>query len=278
MNDAECVQFLQEILPQLGLRWAGFRKVRRIVCKRIDRRLKELGLSGIDAYRDYLESHPAEWKMLDAFCRIPISRFYRDRGVFQFLEQEVFPRLSEAAVSGGESTLRCWSLGCASGEEPYTLAILWKQSLASRFPTLAIQILATDVEPEMIARAERGCYPLSSLKELPEAWRKEAFIRSGEEFCVKPAYREPVTFLTQDIREEMPKGPFHLIHCRNLLFTYFDEALQRQLLRSILDRLAPGGAFVIGRAESLPEGDFELEVWSKRAGVYRRVQPIRHAE
>lgn len=80
----------------------------------------------------------------------------------------------------------------------------------------------------------------------------------------------PVTFLTQDIREETPEDSFHLILCRNFLFTYFDETLQRQLLRSILDRLAPGGAFVIGYTESLPEGDFGLEAWSKRAGVYRK--------
>lgn len=279
MSDAECVRFLQESLPRLHLRWAGFRKVRRIVCKRIDRRLKELGLSGIDAYRACLESDRAEWKVLDGFCRIPISRFYRDRDMFQFLGREVFSRLSEAAIAGGETILRCWSLGSASGEEPYTLAILWNQTLAFRFPTLAIRILATDAEPEMIARAERGCYPKSSLKELPEAWRKEAFVPSGEECCIQPAYRKWVTFLLQDIREETPKGPFHLILCRNLLFTYFDEAMQRKRLGSILDCLVPGGAFVIGRTERLPEGDFGLEAWSKRAGVYQKRferYPVRH--
>jgi chemotaxis protein methyltransferase CheR len=270
MNDAECVQFLQKNLPRLHLRWPGFRKVRRIVCKRIDRRLKELGLFGIDAYRAYLESNPVEWKVLDAFFRIPISRFYRDRELFQFMEQEVLSRLSETAIASGESILRCWSLGCASGEEPYTLAILWRRSLTSQFPTLAIRILATDAEPEMIARAERGCYPASSLKELPEPWRRGAFLPSGEEFCIKPVYREPVTFLWQDIREGAPRGPFHLILCRNLLFTYFDEALQRMLLRTILERLVSGGAFVIGPMENLPGGDFGLEAWSRRAGVYRK--------
>lgn len=271
MNDAECVAFLQANLPRLQLRWPGFRKIRRIVCKRIDRRLKELGLSGIVPYRAYLESHPAEWKVVDAFCRIPISRFYRDRGVFQFLEQEALSRLAERAIADGEAALRCWSVGCASGEEPYTLAILWKHAFAFRFPLLAIRILATDAEPEMVVRAERGCYLASSLKELPEAWRSEAFVPFGEEFCIKPAYRKGLTFLLQDIREAAPEGPFHLILCRNLLFTYFDETLQRKLLNTILDRLVPGGAFVIGRTENLPEGDFGLEAWSKRAGVYRKV-------
>ncbi len=270
-SDAECVRFLQENLPRLHLRWAGFRKVRRIVCKRIDHRLKELSLPDTDAYRDHLESHPDEWTVLDAFCRIPISRFYRDRDVFQFLEQAVLSRLSETAIAGGEATMWCWSLGSASGEEPYTLAILWRHSLASQFPMLAIRILATDADPEMIARAERGCYPSSSLKELPEAWRKEAVGPSGEECCIKPAYRAPVTFLLQDIREGIPEGPFHLILCRNLLFTYFDETQQRKLLRAILDRLVPGGAFVIGRTENLPEGDFGLEGWSNRAGIYRKI-------
>ena len=77
--DAEGVQFLQWCLPRLRLRWLGFRKVRRQVYKRILRRLKELGFSGVDEYRSYLEGHPAEWAVLEALCWISISRFYRDK-------------------------------------------------------------------------------------------------------------------------------------------------------------------------------------------------------
>ncbi len=107
MNDEECVRFLQWALPKLHLRWAGFRKVRRQVCKRIDRRLSELELTDTDAYRLYLESHPIEWESLDSFTRITISRFYRDRYVFDFLKRETLPALASLAQLRSESELRC---------------------------------------------------------------------------------------------------------------------------------------------------------------------------
>jgi chemotaxis protein methyltransferase CheR len=85
MQDAECVALLRWALPRLGLRWPGFRKVRRQVCKRITRRIRELGLADVTTYRERLESVPEEWPELDALCRITISRFYRDRAVFDHL-------------------------------------------------------------------------------------------------------------------------------------------------------------------------------------------------
>jgi len=134
MTDAECVGFLQWALPQLGLRWPGFRKVRRQVHKRLNRWLAELGLAGIADYRGHLETHPEEWPRLDALCRISISHFYRDRSVFDCLRDDVLPVLAEAAIARCENQVRCWSIGCASGEEIYTVVILWKEHLQSRFP------------------------------------------------------------------------------------------------------------------------------------------------
>ncbi|TAJ26000.1 MAG: protein-glutamate O-methyltransferase CheR [Nitrospirae bacterium] len=270
MKDSDGVQFLQWALPKLHLQWPGFRKVRRQVYKRIDRRVKELGLSGVGQYRSYLDAHPEEWAALDALCWISITRFYRDKGVFQCLEGEVLERLARAAVTGGEQELRCWSIGCAAGEEPYTLAILWRLSLAPRFSALGFKILATDVDPRAIERARNGCYPGNSLKDLPAEWRAQALSPTTDGFCVKPEYREPVTFLVQDIRERAPDGPFHLILCRNVAFTYFDEALQRETLQKITERLVPGGALVIDSLESLPEGAAGFEPWAQHSGIYRK--------
>jgi len=95
MTDSEGVQFLQWCLPRLHLRWPGFRKVRRQVYKRINRRLQQLQLRNIDTYRDYLKDHPAEWATLETSCWISISRFYRDRSVFQYLESAVLPQLAQ---------------------------------------------------------------------------------------------------------------------------------------------------------------------------------------
>jgi len=175
MNDSQCIQFLQWALPRLGMRWAGFRKVRRQVCNRARRRASELGLSDLSTYRTYLEAHPEEWTVLDGLTPITISRFYRDRGTFEFLAHEVVPTLSSQASARNSNTLYVWSAGCASGEEPYTLAIIWELELAHRFPPHSIRILATDVHTAMLARARRACYPASSLRDLPAHWRTKAF-------------------------------------------------------------------------------------------------------
>ena len=99
MNDPELVAFLQWALPRLGLRWQGYRKVRARVRKKLNERLRQLGLPDIAAYRDRLEAHPQEWVVLDALCRITISRFHRDRGVFDHLRRIVLPRLAEPWLS-----------------------------------------------------------------------------------------------------------------------------------------------------------------------------------
>ncbi len=270
MTDIEGVQFLQWCLPRLHLRWPGFRKVRRQVYKRIDRRLRELELPSLESYRRHLEDHPGEWATLDGLCWIQISRFYRDQSVFRHLEREVMPQLAQQRVAAREGEIRCWSAGCAGGEEPYTLAIIWRHHLAQQFPSLRLRIIATDIDPQAIRRGEQGCYKASSVKELPAEWRAEALVTRGEELCLRDEYRAGVTFLLQDIRERAPEGTFHLVLCRNLAFTYFDETLQKETMRKITAGLAPGGALIIGKLESLPDGPWEVEPWSKRLGVYRK--------
>jgi len=271
MTDEDCIQFLQWSLPRLRMRWQGFRKVRGQVCKRINARVHELALIDIKAYRSYLEDHADEWAMLDTFCRVTVSRFYRDRELFLFLEREALTKLSESALSQGDNRLRCWCIGCASGEEPYTLALMWDLVVRRSYPTIDIGILATDSERIVIDRAARGCYTLNSLKDLPPEWIEHAFIRQGDLFCIRSEERKKVALLVHDIRSEMPEGLFHLVLCRNLVFTYFDEALQGEVLARIRDKIVFGGALVIGIHESLPSGHSGFEPWPGITGVYRKV-------
>ena len=270
MRDTEGVQFLQWCLPKLGLIWPGYRKVRRQVYKRIQRRIQSLGLPSLADYQSYLEAHPEEWAALDSYCWIPISRCYRDKSAFQFLEREVLPSLAQQVQAGDEHVLRCWSIGCASGEEPYSLSLLWKLKLQAQFPMVRLVILATDIDDHAISRAQQGCYPPSSLKDLPESWRTQGFDQTAEGLRIKPEFREPVNFLVQDLRQAAPEETFDLILCRYLAFTYFDVPLQSHALRQITGRMRAGAALVIGKGESLPEGEFGLIPWSEKEGVYRR--------
>lgn len=255
MNDQECVHFLQWSLPRLGLRWPGFRRVRKQVYKRLRRRLQELGLTGLTDYRNFLEQNPLEWKILDSLCRITISRFYRDRQVFADLSAKILPALTRDTLKSSDKEIRCWSAGCCSGEEPYTLQIIWQLLISPALaPDLGLKIFATTTGTELITRAEKGVYPASSLQSLPQEFIARAFIRENNLYRLKPAFTEGVEFIEQDIRNNMPAGLFHLILCRNLVLTYFEETIQLKIMQKIIDRLRPGGVLVIGRHENLPKG------------------------
>jgi len=270
MKDEQCVRFLQWALPQLGMRWPGFRKVRKQVCKRVDRHIQDLGLAGVAEYQVYLEEHPDEWERLDSLCRITISRFCRDKEVFAVLAEAVLPSLVRGVRERGDSRLRIWSAGCGSGEEPYTLAVLWAIELQSQFPEISIEIVATDADPNMMRRCRDACYEFGSLKDLPESWRDRVFAREDDVYCLKPEYQRNIEFLEQDIRRELPVGPFDLVLCRNLVFTYFDAALQLKVLSRIAGAMHDDTALVVGAHEKLPEGTEGLSMWFHKQRIYRK--------
>jgi chemotaxis protein methyltransferase CheR len=273
MKDAQCVALLQWALPRLGMRWPAFRKPRRQVCRRIARHIAELGLADSSEYRARLESDRAEWQALAALCTVSISRFYRDREVLDCLGAQVLPALATAALEHGRERLECWSAGCASGEEPYTLAIQWRLALAPRFPAVDLGVLGTDVDAALLERARAACYRASSLEDLPPAWREQAFERRGKLHWLREAFREGVQLERQDLVSELPGRQFDLILCRNLAFTYFDAQLARHALDRLASRLRYGGALVVGMHESLPQPAPGFEPWPGCRAIYRLRSP-----
>jgi len=275
MRDEECVAFLQWALPRLAMRWPGFRQPRRQVCRRIQARIDALGLPDPSAYRNYLEDRPGEWEVLDHCCRVTISRFFRDRGVYRALYHVILPRLARQAIATGRHTLRVWSAGCASGEEPYSVALLWHHGLAERFPDLQLHILATDTDPALLDRAARACYPPGCLRELPRQWQATDFDHRQGQYCLHALIQRTVTFCRHDVRETPPGGPFDLVLWRNLVFTYFAPQLQKQCLGQLGEVLVSNGVLVLGKHEALPE---DTRGFSRlRAGwpIYCR-RPDRH--
>ena len=281
-RDAECVAFLQWALPRLNLRWPGFRKPRRQVCRRIARRARECGCPNLEGYRRLLEApgSEAEWRRLESLCRVTISRFFRDRAVWEELGRDHLPRLAREARAAGRPAVRAWSAGCASGEEPYSLRLVWELGRRLPPPSTGLEILGTDVDERLLGRARRARYPAGCLRELPEPWRREAFRRvperaTAEEYELREPYRRGVDFLCLDLREAAPGGPFDLVLCRNLAWTYFDQGLQLAVLDRVRSVTRVGGVLVIGAHEELPA----IEGFDARAAPrcsMRRVR--RHAE
>jgi len=208
MTDQEFVRFLQDVLPLMGFQWAGFRKVRGTVRRRVVRRMRELAIADLNAYRSYLDRTPHEWHRLQAMCRIPISRFFRDREVFRLLGETLLPACAEAALEEGRREIRCLCIGCASGEEPYSVTLVWLMSPARRSPDLQLEVVAFDADENMLKRALAGRYRASSLNELPAELRERAFEPMDGEYRLRPAFRAGVQFECRDIRDTLPSAPF----------------------------------------------------------------------
>src|SRR3954451_11814046 len=252
IREVECATFLQWALPRLRLRWAGFRKVRRQVCKRLRRRIHDLSLETLEQYRGQLQADPHEWAVLDHLCRITISRLYRDKWVFDFLGGVILPELAKRALLQSRP-IRCWCVGCASGEEVHTLKILWDPEVQLKARPAEIEVIGTDVDEVVLRRAERACFSFGSVKDAPAHWLGVAFEQCDQDYCVRPTHWDGVTFKRQDIRSELPAGRFDLVLCRNIIFTYFEIELQRAIFDRLATVLHGGGYLVIGAHEQLPE-------------------------
>jgi chemotaxis protein methyltransferase CheR len=240
-------------MPRLTLRAEGYTRVGHQVCKRIARRVTELQLGNLSEYQAYLQTHEAEWEVLDACCHVTISRFFRDASVFEQLARRWLPMLAEQALARAETRLCVWCAGSGAGEEPYSISMLWTSCLAARFPSLKLEIIATDADAHQLARARAGIYRASSLREVEPSLRATSFTQCGDaEYHVNAEFKLPIVFCQQDLRVAAPEGPFALVLCRNLAFSYFDEEQQLRVANLIERRLVPGGVLVVGLNECVP--------------------------
>lgn len=240
-------QFLKEVAPYFGLQWRLFD--RRGVKRKVERRLAQLGLLDFETYLTRIESDPSEQVYLSKILTVTISRFFRDRAVFDTLQTSILP----AILSNSEKhDLKIWSIGCASGEEPYSLSLLWKEKFEKDFPKIHLSILATDIDEKMIERAKEGRYKKSCLQEVPESILKRYFRVENEFYILDQMIRDSVEFKNQNVFEDEPFAGMDVVFCRNLAFTYFSKGFQVKVLRKISASLNERGYLVIGKDETLP--------------------------
>ncbi len=271
MADQDCINFLRWALPKIQLQWQGFRKVRGQVCKRILRRFTILGLKNFTEYKKYIQIHSQEWNILDSFCYITISRFYRDKSLFDRLSSEILPAIAQNVAAEQKSVIRCWSAGCCCGEEPYTLLLIWKSIVEPSFKTdLQFTIIATDRNTNLLKRAEEAKYKHSSLSHLPNTVMTNAFEKIDDLYRLNDQYKGQIEFVQQDIRKETPGGLFHIVFCRNLILTYFDENLQNMILERITSKILPGGFLIIGAHESLPSNQKAFIPYQRMKTIYQK--------
>lgn len=249
----------------LAQQWSGCNFLRYnpgTLERRVARRMIDVRCQSLAEYLTFLERHPSEYPRLVAGLTIKVSCFFRDPPMFSLLEKTVLPQLLSRAKQAGRQQLRLWSTACAGGEEAYSLAILLAEQAKTIAP-LSASILATDLDPEVLASAASGLYPTEALTLIAEPQRAKYFVRSPAPaeglWQVSPQLRAMVDFvvfdLTSTARISPPSGIFaeyDLILCRNMLI-YCQPTLKLEIIRRLHTCLRPGGFLVLGRSESLPE-------------------------
>ena len=208
--------------------------------------MHDLQLADFAAYRARLEDDRSEWEVVDRCCHITISRFFRDRGVFEALRRRVLSDIAARARQEGRAA-QIWSAGCAAGEEPYTLKILWDVEIASLCPDVPLIIVATDIDEIMSARAQEGCFAATSLRELPpHLIRAKPSIGSGPASASSPAIVTGCQFPASGypVRRRPPlcsTSSSAELSCLHLFRAY---GLQEEVLAKIADRLPADGCVV----------------------------------
>lgn len=217
--------------------------------RRIAVRMRARGVSDYTAYMQLLDADPSEWEPLLDALTINVTRLFRDHDVYETIAREILPPLFRRP----DAPLRAWSAGCASGEEPYSLAILLHRyaTATQQLDRLRrVEVLASDIDKGSLDRAAAGQYGEPAFSETPPEVRQRYFT-AGYPASVAPEARALVRFERRDLlADAAPDGPWQIITCRNVVI-YFDAPSQQALFQRFHDALEPGGWLILGKVETL---------------------------
>ena len=225
-----------------------------LVYSRLAKRLRALGLKSFRDYCALVSEHGGadERQQMLAALTTNVTRFFREPHHFEHLRKVLMPRLAEIAKHGGR--VRFWSAACSNGAEPYSIALTVLSVLPSAL-SYDIKILATDIDPNMVAEGRAGIYPDGALQPIPADLRLRYFTSSrgddGKTWEAGEALRSLVTFRELNLIGNWPmRGKFDAIFCRNVVI-YFEDDTQSKLWSRFVPQLAPGGRLYIGHSERL---------------------------
>ncbi|MBF8250664.1 MAG: chemotaxis protein CheR [Deltaproteobacteria bacterium] len=220
----------------------------KCIQRRISFRLRTSGCKNTEEYIELLNKKEEEVKKLLNALTINVTEFFRNQSTFDKLKDIVFPDIF--AAKGGSGTVRIWSAGCASGEEPYTIAIILKEFFSEELKRFNIEITATDVDEGILKKAAEGHYKRDKLVGMVPGLMVRYFKEDGDKYRLSNDIKKMVSFRKEDIFQERLHREKDLIICRNLLI-YFSRVKQEWVLNEFWKALNPGGFLILGRAEIL---------------------------
>jgi chemotaxis protein methyltransferase CheR len=237
----------KRIFKERGLDLSQYRE--KCLKRRIDVRLRATGAHTYLDYMVILKKDPLEYNRLFDALTINVTNFFRDRGTYRVIEDEVIPELISSKKKEGKKIIRVWSAACASGEEPYSMAILFHKILRERIGDYLISIYATDIDEKVMEKAKSGVYEAGTFSEVDEKILRRYF-KCNLKFSLKEEIKKMVRFKRHDLISDRPLAHLDIILCRNVLI-YFSRDLQVRLFDKFYEGLNRGGYLVLGKTESL---------------------------
>ncbi|WP_280262411.1 CheR family methyltransferase [Nocardia wallacei] len=247
-----------------GFDFTGYK--RSSLARRIRKRMHEVRIPDYHDYRDYLESNADEFRHLFNTILINVTSFLRDIDAWQYLQREVVPELVTGTDPADE--IRIWSAGCSSGEEAYSLAIVFAEVLGIEECVRRVKIYGTDVDEEALRDARTGMYTAKALEPLSNELRTKYFEPNGDKFLFRSDLRRRVIFGRHDITRDAPISRLDLLVCRNTLM-YFNVEAQSQILDRYHFALREGGFLFLGKAEMLLSDGDRFDVANMRQRIFR---------
>ncbi len=222
---------------------------------RLYQRLKALKLKDFDTYVHNIQNGLMNGELQHLINQITVNEtfFFRNEAQLEALERGVFPPLLEQARHRPGRVVRIWSAACSTGEEPYTIAILLREKFRHLLADIRLEILATDINSQVIQKAQQGYYREYAVRKIAPEWLQRYFRPHGNFFQIVPEIRRMVHFRQMNLVDRLAMQQIRgmdVIICANVLL-YFDERSKRQVVNSLYDSLNPGGYLLLGYSESL---------------------------
>ncbi len=245
-NDAEFEALIEFIRTSRGFDFSGYKTAS--LMRRVRKRMQSVAAQKFSDYQDYLEVHPEEFTYLFNTVLINVTAFFRDPLAWDYLAKEIVPKILEHKAT--DQPIRIWSAGCASGEEAYTLALVFAEALGLERFQQRVKIYATDVDEDALTRARQASYTVKDMEPLPPPLREKYFDQTGDRFVFRSDPRRAVIFGRHDLLQDAPIPHLDLLVCRNTLM-YFNAEAQARILTRFHFALNDEGFLFLGKAEML---------------------------